>query len=131
MNKTCILIRAASLAIMLGLAGCASISERTHAYLGSPGFPPTDPAKVKILPSEPSQPKERLGEIMLSIEGNPSREAVDNKLRKGAARLGADAAFVVYDRMHVFPVAYAGPWGPTGVAENLRRDVVAVAIKYK
>ena len=127
----CVLMRAAALAFILALAGCASISERTHAYLGSPKFPPIDPAKVKIVASEPSQPKDRLGEIMLHIDGNPSREAVENKLRSGAAKLGADAAYVVYDRMRVFPVVYAGRWGPVGVGEDMRRDVVAVAVKYK
>jgi hypothetical protein len=71
----CVIMRVAALAFILALTGCASISERTHAYLGSPKFPPTDPTRVKIVASEPSQPKDRLGEIMLHIEGNPSREA--------------------------------------------------------
>ena len=113
------------------LAGCSSISERTHAYLGSPSFSPTDAAKVKILPSEPAQPKDRLGEIMLHIEGNPSREAVDKRLISAAAKLGAEAVFVTYDRMVVFPVVYAGRWGPVGVSHEMGRDVVAVAIRYK
>lgn len=113
------------------LTGCASISERTHAYLGSPRLPPTDPARVRILPGEPPEPKDRLGQVMLSIAGNPSRETVEDKIRRGAARLGADAAFVTYDRMHVIPVVYAGRWGPVGMSEELRRALVAVAIKFK
>jgi hypothetical protein len=113
------------------LTGCTSISERSHAYLGSPRFPPTNPAQVKILAAEPSQPKDKLGEVMLSIDGNPSREAVEKKLQTGAARLGADAAYVVYDKMHIFPIVYADWWGPAGVSEAMRRGVVAVAIRYK
>jgi hypothetical protein len=118
----------AVLCLMLG--GCASIYERTYAYLGSPKLPPTDPAQVQILSKEPPRPKERLGEIALFIEGSPSREKIEEKLRKAASQLGADAVFITYDRMHVFPVVYVGRWGPVGAGEDLRRDLVAVAIKY-
>jgi hypothetical protein len=39
---------------------------------------------------------------------------------------------MVYDKTHIFPVAYAGWWGgPYGVSEDIRRDIVAVAVKYK
>jgi len=72
-----------------------------------------------------------LGEVRLSIEGEPSRGEIEAKLKQGAARLGADAAVVVYDRVHVFPVVYAGWWGPTGVSEAMRREIVAIAVKYR
>jgi len=98
--------------------GCANISVRTHAYLGSPKLPPTAPASVQILAAEPTTPKDRLGEILLGLEGNSSRDAIEQKLRSAAAQLGADAVFVTYDRMHVFPVAYGGGWGPIGMGER-------------
>jgi hypothetical protein len=127
------LSKASSLLILsLTLAGCASISEHSHAYLGSPTYAQTDPASIQILPGEPSQPKERLGEIFLSVEGSPPRTELEQKLKQEASKLGADAVFIVSDRTHIFPVAYYGGWwGPVGVAEEYRRGILAVAIKYK
>ena len=120
------------LAASLVLCGCASITVNTKAYLASPKVPPSDPARVQILSAEPKQPNDRLGEIMLSVGGNPSREKLEQKLKRAAAGLGADAVYVVYDTTHVFPVAYGGWWGgPYGVYEAAYRDIVAVAIKYK
>jgi hypothetical protein len=114
------------------LAGCASISERTNVYLTAPKYPPVNPASVQILSAEPKQPHDRLGEIFLTVEGQPSREELEKKLKRAAARLGADGVFIVYDRTHIFPVVYVGGWwGPAGVDENFHRDIVAVAIKSK
>lgn len=115
---------------LLGLCGCASISEQTHAYLGSARYAPTRPEAVQVLSAEPTQPKERLGEVVLSVEGNPSRDEVEARLKRGAAKLGADAAFVVYDKTHIFPYIYYDWWGPPWVSDDLHRNIVAVAIKY-
>ena len=124
--------RAGLLAASLSLGGCASISVSTKAYLGTPKYQPRDPARVQILAAEPKQPSNRLGEIMLSVGGNPAREKVEQKLKRATASLGADAVYVVYDTTHVFPVVYADWWGgPYGVYEAMYRDIVAVAIKYK
>ena len=120
-----------ALAALLLFSGCSHISERTHAYLGSPSYAPAAPASVQILQKEPPQPFDRLGEIMLGVEGNPSREAVEKKLRQAAAKLGANAVFITYDRMHVFPIVYGGWYGPPGLSEGMRRDIVAVAVRTK
>jgi len=125
------LIRAGLLAASLALCGCASISVETKAYLGSPGYAPGDPAKVQILASEPKEPKDRLGEVRLSVAKSPSREKLEEKFRQAAAKLGADAVYVAYDKTHVFPLVYVGWGGPGGVSEETRREIVAVAIKYK
>ena len=125
------LIRAGLLAASLALCGCASISVETKAYLGSPGYAPSDPAKVQILASEPKEPKDRLGEVRLSVAKSPSREKLEEKLRQAAAKLGADAVYVAYDKTHVFPLVYVGWGGPGAVSEETRREIVAVAIKYK
>lgn len=114
----------------LTLAGCASISENTHAYLGSPQYPPTKPETVQVLTAEPKQPKDRLGEIILSIEGNPSRQKLEDSLRVAAARLGADGVFITSDRTHIYPYAY-WDWGGPVSGEDWRRVVVGVAFKYK
>ena len=117
-------------ATVLTLAGCATISENTHAYLGSPQFPPTKPEAVQVLGAEPKQPKDRLGEIILSIEGNPSRQKLEDTLRVAAARLGADGVFIVSDRTHIYPEVYWDYWGPVS-SEDWHRVVVGVAFKYK
>jgi hypothetical protein len=122
---------AAGLLFALILTGCSSISEYSHAYLSAPRVAPNAPDKVLVLTSEPTQAKDRLGEVRLSIEGEPSRDDIEKRLKRGAARLGADAVFVVYDRLHVFPVVYAGWYGPVGVSEFTRREIVAIAIKYR
>ena len=124
-------IRAGLPALLLALCGCTSISVDTKAYLGSPNYAPSDPAKVQILAAEPKEPKERLGEVRLSTGESPPREQLEEKLRQAAAKLGADAVYVVYDKTHVFPVVYVGWAGPGGVSEETRREIVAVAIKYK
>jgi hypothetical protein len=104
----------------------------TRAYLTVPRYPPTAPGAVQILAAEPNVPKERLGEISLSVSGQPSRERLEKRLKEAAAKLGADAVFVVYDRTHIFPIVYVDwYWGPAGVSEEVHRDIVAVAIKYR
>jgi hypothetical protein len=117
---------------LLLLGGCSSIAENTRAELGTPIYPRTDPARVLILREEPKQAHEKLGEIVLRAEGDPSRERLEKRLRKAAARLGADAVCVVHDQTQLFPVVYVdGWWGPDGMDTGMVRDVVAVAIKFK
>jgi hypothetical protein len=114
------------------MAGCSGISQNTHAYLGIPTYPPTSPDHVQILQSEPPQQKVRLGEIILGVDGQPAREEIEKRIREGASKLGADAAFIVYDRTHIYPVVYTDYWwGPTWVAQDAKRNIVAVAIKYQ
>ena len=116
---------------MLAFCGCASITVQTHAYLGSPHLPPTDPASVPILAAEPPQPKVRLGEVILSLDGNPPREQVEYRLKAEAAQLGADGVFIVSDRTHIIPIEYWDYWGPAGYAEDWHRVIVGVAFRYK
>jgi hypothetical protein len=108
--------------------GCASISENTHAYLGSPQLAPTPPDTVQIFRSEPSQPKERLGEIILSVGGNPSRQKLENRLQAAAAKLGATGVYVVSDRTHFYPVTYWDYWGAE-TGEYWHRLIVGIAFK--
>ncbi len=117
---------------VLLLTGCVSIRENTHAYLGTPQYPETKPEAVKILEAEPKEQKVRLGEIVLAVDGKPKREDIEKRIRIAAAKLGADGAFVVYDRTHIFPVVYVDYWwGPTWVTQDSTRNIVAVAFKYK
>jgi hypothetical protein len=117
-------------AVALMLCGCATISENTHAYIGSPQYAPVNKTNVQIYATEPKTPKDRLGEIILSIDGNASRQKVDEKLRKAAAKLGADGVYVASDRTHIQPVIYWDYWGPVR-EEDWVRLIVGVAFKNK
>jgi hypothetical protein len=124
-------IRALLLAAALVLCGCASISENTHACLGSPRLAPTNPGAIRIFAVEPDHPKERLGEIILSIYGNPSRQRLEDRIKTAAARLGAEGVFIVCDRVHAYPVMYWDSWFPVVVSDDFRRVVVGIAFRYK
>jgi hypothetical protein len=117
------------LAAMLG-AGCACVSENTHAYLGVPHFPPTVPQAVRIFPAEPNEPKDRLGEIILAMDSNPPRQKVEDKFKIAAARLGADGVFIVSDQTHIYPVVYCDGWC-LRTDEDMQRLIVGVAFKNK
>lgn len=83
------------LAVLVGLSlllGCAYVTVESRPYLGVRPYPPTDPALVEILRAAPTQPHERLGEISLVPEGNPSVTEMEARLRRAAAKMGADAA---------------------------------------
>jgi len=110
------------------LTGCVTISANTHAYLGTPKFPPTDPSHVQILAAEPKTPAVRLGEVVLSIYGNPPETKLEEKIKAGAARLGADGVYIVSDRTHIYPIYYWDCWGPVP-DEEWNRLIVGVAFK--
>jgi len=124
------LFAAVSILGLLFLTGCSSISSRTQPYVGVPNYPPTDPKHVQILAAEPTRPKDRLGEIVVDISGEPSKSDIEKAIKEKAARLGADGAFIVYDRTHIFPVVFTD-WWVADVRQELRRAIVAVAFKYK
>jgi hypothetical protein len=113
-------------------SGCASIDTYSHSYLGSPEYPPSDPSQVRLITSNPKvSDKQRLGEIVLDIEGEPSREKLEAKLKEEGAKLGADAVVVVSDRTRLVPYAYGDYWGYGGGGDTteFHRDIVAVAVK--
>jgi hypothetical protein len=112
------------------LAGCSFVSTRVQPYLGGPTFPPTDPAKVAILRSEPSRPHERLGEVFAEPSGDPTPAQYEQALREGGARMGAEAVVVVYDRMQVVGTVVSGPWWAPSAIPIVGRVVVGLAIHY-
>jgi hypothetical protein len=64
------------------------------------------------------------------VDGNPSRDTLEHKLKKAAAKLGADGVFIASDQTHIYPIEYWDYWGPTG-GEDWQRVVVGVAFKNK
>jgi hypothetical protein len=118
------------LATTLVLGGCAGISERTQPDLGSPRLTPVSPGSVQILATEPRRPKIVLGEIILSISGNPPGQKLENKLKEAAARFGADGVFIASDQTHITPIEYWNYWGP-GFDDDWNRIIAGVAFKNK
>jgi len=111
--------------------GCGGINATTRVYPDAPTFPPTDPSAVEVLRSEPSVPYVRLGEVTLSLAGNPSRQSLSEALQKSAAQMGATAVVLVYDGSQSMGVMYSGPlWAPADPSVASQQVLIAVAIRY-
>ena len=119
----------------LALASCATttLDTTTTPYSSAPQLAPGDPAAVKIVRTEPLEPHDRLGEVVIdmSITYPPPIEMVEAKLAEESAKLGANGVVVVVDRVQPSDNYVTGPyWGrPMEVVTG--RKTVGVAIKYK
>ena len=118
------------LVVLSFIAGCSYVSVTTKQYLGMPLYPPTDPASVEILRTEPLHPHERLGEIGLEPTGNPPVTEIEQKLREAAAKMGANAAVLVADRTMRMGATVTGPWYGRQISPDFQRVILAVAIRY-
>ena len=85
----------------LAASSCATIETTTTPYVNAPQVAPTDPGTVKIIRTEPLEPHERLGEVVLdmSITVPPPIELVEATLADESAKLGANGVVVVVDRV--------------------------------
>jgi energy-converting hydrogenase Eha subunit F len=121
------------IAFAMLLAACATVDVTTTQYLGAPRYQPTEPTAVQILRTEPTAPHDRLGEIMVeaSTEPAPPITEIEQKVCKAAAKLGADAVVVVYDRIQPVGAYLSGPWWGRSVETVSGRKLIAVAIRYK
>ena len=119
-------------ALALLAAGCNTISVSSKQYLGGPTFPPTDPATVQILRQPPTAAHVRLGEVTVIPQGNPSVATIEARFRERAARMGANAVVIVFDRtMLLGTTVMGGPWwGGAWVTPDTGRVIVGVAIRY-
>jgi hypothetical protein len=118
--------------VLLVTTGCQTVSTSYTQEIGGPRFPPSDPAQVQILRTEPTRPHVRLGEV----RAEPSSESVDVSkieaaLKKEAAKLGADAAVVVYDKTQVVGAQVVGGWLNRSVETIQGRVIIAIPIKYQ
>ena len=118
----------------LALSSCAtSLETTTTLYVSAPQLSPSDPAAVKIVRTEPLEPHDRLGEVVvdMSITYPPPIETVEAKLAEESAKLGANGVVVVVDRVQPSDNYVTGPyWGrPMEVVTG--RKTIGVAIKYK
>jgi len=112
--------------------GCNTVSIFIRQDIGGPTYPSSDPAQVQILRTVPTRPHVRLGEVT----AQPSSDSVpvveiEAALRKAAAKMGADAAVVVYDKNQTTGAYVTGPWWGRQVQTIQGRVIIAVAIKYQ
>jgi hypothetical protein len=123
----------ALLAAACVLASCASVDATTQQLVGAPKFPPSDPAKVQIVRTEPTQPHDKLGEVVVdaSVDPAPPIADIEAKLRSEAAKLGADAVVVVLDRVQPTGLYVSGGYWNRSVDTVSGRKVVGIAIKYR
>ena len=117
---------------LFALSGCNTVSTTSTQYIGVQQFPPSNPATVQILRTEPTRPHIKLGEI----RAEPSSTSVDVTkiemvLREKAAKMGADAAVVVADRTQVTGAMVVGGWMDRSVEPIEGRVIIAIAIKYQ
>ena len=68
--------------------------------------------------------------IDASVDPAPSIEAVEARLRKEAAKIGADAVVVVHDRIQPVGTVVSGGYWYGAVYPVHGRRVVGIAIKY-
>jgi hypothetical protein len=104
-------------ALACAIASCAYVDATTTEYVGVPRSPRVDADKVQVLPAEPSQRHDRLGEVLLTISVDPAPPVADieQRLREEAAKMGASAIYVIRD------VARPGE----------DRKLIGIAIRYQ
>ena len=129
---TSVLTLTVAVAGLFALTGCQTVSTTNNQYIGVQQFPPTNPMQVQILRTEPTRPNIKLGEV----RAEPSSENVDAAkiemaIQKAAAKMGADAAVVVYDKTQVVGAQVVGGWLNREVDPIVGRIVIAIAIKYQ
>ncbi len=119
--------------VTLLAVGCRYYHARTITYLGAPRPAPTRPEQIAILTAPPERPHDRLGEIVMdtSISPPPNVQKIEERFRREAARLGADAVFIVQDRTQVTGWWFSGPYWAPSVSTIQGRVIVGVAIKYR
>jgi len=118
-------------AAALLLAGCNTVSINSNQYIGVPSYPLSNPALVQILRKEPTRPHVQLGEVRAEPSSDSvSAQKIEAALQDAAAKLGADAVVIVYDRTQVTGAMVTGPWYGRSVQTIVGRVIIAVAIKY-
>jgi ABC-type sugar transport system substrate-binding protein len=118
-------------AAAMAAGGCSSVNASSRTYPDAPSFAPTDPSAVEILQSDPAMPYVRLGEVTISLQNNPSRDAIAKAVKEQAAKMGGTAAVLVYDGSQAMGAMYSGPmWAPADPTQ-LGQVLIAVVIRYR
>jgi len=116
--------------LFLVMIGCTNVSITTQQDIGAPIYPPTDPASVQIVRAFPTRPFVRLGEITAEPYGDPSVQEIEQKLRDGAAKIGASTAVIVSDRTELMGASITGGFGNRQLSRDYQRVIMAIGIRY-
>ena len=118
-------------ALAASCVSCSSVSSSSERLIGGPSFPPTRPENVLILRREPRKPHDRIGHVYVEPSGAPPVSDIEQAIRVEAAKLGADAAVIVFDRTQRVGTAIEGPWWNRRAYPITGRKIIAVAIRYR
>jgi hypothetical protein len=116
---------------ILATTGCQSVPSSTTQDIGAPNFAASNPAQVQILRTEPTRAHVRLGKVQAG-PADPSVKVTEfeDALRKSAAKIGADAVVVIYDKTQVTGAQVVGGWMDRSIQQVEGRVVIGIAIKY-
>ena len=120
-----------ALALVVSCVSCSSVNASSERLIGSPAYAPTRADTVLILRREPKKPHERLGHVYVDPDGTPPVEEIEAAIRKETARLGGDAAVIVFDKTQRVGTMVEGPWWNRRAYPITGRKIIAVAIRYK
>ena len=133
MNKSMLrcLAQFASVAGLFLVTGCNTVSISSNQYVGVQAYPPSNPAQIQILRQAPVQPYVQLGEVRAEpASDSVSVQQIEAALRNAAAKMGANAVLIKYDRVEVTGAMVIGPSYGRSVQQILGRVIVGVAIRY-
>lgn len=120
-----------ALAAAASCLSCSSVHASSERLIGSPAYPPSQAATVLILRREPKKPHERLGHVYVDPDGTPPVEEIEAAIRSETAKLGGDAAVIVFDKTRRVGTMVEGPWWNRRAYPITGRKIIAVAIRYK
>jgi hypothetical protein len=112
----------------LGLVSCRHYVGYSF-YPSAPQFRKTHPTNVILLNSQPRRAHIELGEVWIRPTPRMSAARVESKLRKKAARLGADALVIIEDKYLGSHRVVSRRW--RGMIAYRERVIVGIAIRFR
>ncbi len=112
------------------VAGIACAPALRVSYLDDAprGFPVSAPGRVTLFRRLPARPHLRFAQIVFRVKPGTERAEAERRLRRKAARIGADGLLVVRDDVWGEPVVEPGSQVWSRVYSD--RMLVAIAIRF-
>ncbi len=114
--------------ITAGISSCRSYAGYEF-YPQTPRFSHTHPSHVMLIKNRPQRSHIDLGEVWIRPEPWMSRYYVEKKLRKKAAKMGADAVVITVDKNDRNRMSYR--YYRRGTMIYPERLIVGVAIRFR
>jgi hypothetical protein len=116
------------LAVTAGISSCRPYAG-LEFYSRSPRFTRNHPSHVMLLTHRPRRAYVELGVVRIKPKSGMTRHYVENKLRKKAARMGADAVVIIsdgYSRGRTVNRRYG-----QGTVVYRKRFIAGIAIRFR